>query len=274
MLLPEGTGPLLLVGAGKMGGAMLEGWLSNGLTPDGVMVRDPAPPPEMAALIREFQLPLNTQPDPDRPIRVIVLAVKPQMMAEVVEGVVPLAAPDTLVMSIAAGWTIANFEQYFGTSQPIIRIMPNTPASIGRGMLVACPNESVGDADRHICNALIASSGEVAWIDDESLMDAVTGVSGSGPAYVFYLAECLEQAGIAAGLPADLARLLARTTVSGAGELLHSSDLGADQLRKNVTSPNGTTAAALEVLMAKGGLEDLMREAVAAATKRSKELSG
>jgi pyrroline-5-carboxylate reductase len=178
-----------------------------------------------------------------------------------------------VVLSIAAGRTIAGFERHLASGTAVIRSMPNTPAAIGRGITVAVGNPHVTPAQRQACDGLLAAVGEVAWVDDEDLLDAVTAVSGSGPAYAFYLAECLGDAGIAAGLEPALAKKLARWTVAGAGELLHRSDLGADTLRQNVTSPGGTTFAALQVLMADQGLPKLMREAVAAATRRSRELA-
>ncbi len=273
-MLPDGSGPLLLVGVGKMGGAMLQGWLAGGLDPARVIVLDPSPPPEMAKVLSDAGVRLNPEPETHVAPRAMVLAVKPQIMAAALDDIVPLADAATLVISIAAGWTLGNFEARFGPDQPIVRVMPNTPAAIGRGMLVACPNDRASDADRALCGSLLQASGAVAWIEDEALMDAVTAVSGSGPAYIFYLAECLEKAAVAAGLPADLAAQLARVTVSGAGELLHQSDDPAAQLRKNVTSPGGTTAAALDVLMADGGLEPLLRDAVQAATQRSRDLAG
>jgi pyrroline-5-carboxylate reductase len=194
------------------------------------------------------------------------------------DGVMPhyarFAGPATVFLSVAAGKTLAVFETYLGSEAVVVRAMPNTPAAIGRGMIVGCPNERVSDGQKALCDSLMAAVGEVAWIDDEALMDAVTGVSGSGPAYVFLLIECLAQAGRAAGLPGDLADRLALVTVSGAGELARQSAESPTVLRENVTSPNGTTQAALEVLMAEDGLAPLMTKAVAAATQRSRELAG
>ena len=178
-----------------------------------------------------------------------------------------------MVLSIAAGRTLPSFEQHLPKGAAVIRSMPNTPASIGRGITVAVANAHVTAAQRATCDALLRAVGEVAWVEDEGLLDAVTAVSGSGPAYVFYLAECLAEAGVKAGLQPELAEKLARWTVAGAGELLHRADLGPDLLRQNVTSPNGTTLAALQVLMADDGLAKLMREAVAAATASSRELA-
>jgi pyrroline-5-carboxylate reductase len=184
-----------------------------------------------------------------------------------------LARKRTVVLSVAAGRRIDGLEAHVPPGTAVVRAMPNTPASVGRGITVAVGNRHLTQAQREICDSLLRAVGEVAWISDEGLMDAVTAVSGSGPAYVFYLAECMAQAGIDAGLPAELAQKLATWTVAGAGELLHRSDLGADVLRQNVTSPNGTTFAALQVLMGEDGLAKLMREAVAAAARRSRELA-
>jgi pyrroline-5-carboxylate reductase len=199
--------------------------------------------------------------------------VKPQVATDVVPGLAPLAAPGTVAVSIMAGKTIAFLEGCLPAAA-IVRAMPNTPASIGRGITVAVPNERVTPRQRALTTRLLAACGQVEWADDEALIDAVTAVSGSGPAYVFLMAESLARAGAAAGLPADLAARLARATVAGAGELLHRSDLEAATLRQNVTSPAGTTAAALEVLMAADGFDPLLKKAVAAAVRRSRELAG
>jgi len=177
-------------------------------------------------------------------------------------------------LSIAAGRPIAYFEDRLGEDAAVVRTMPNTPAAIGRGITVACANRHVNGADRAICGDLLAAVGEVAWVDDEGLLDAVTATSGSGPAYVFLLIECLAAAGGAAGLPSDLAMRLARATVAGAGELAYQSEEAPSELRRNVTSPGGTTAAALSVLMADDGLGRLLTRAVAEATRRSRELAG
>ncbi len=268
----ETTGRVLLVGAGQMGGAMLEGWLAGGLPPANVAIRDPGPPPRIASLIERHTISLN--PDTLAAPDVALIAVKPQMMADVLPGVVPLVGPKTLILSIAAGTTIANLAAVFGADQPIVRAMPNTPSAVGRGMTVLCPNAAVSPQQMDAARALVSAIGDVADIADEALMDAVTGVSGSGPAYVFLLAECLAAAGEEMGLPTELAARLARQTVAGAGELLHQSDLDAATLRENVTSPNGTTAAALGVLMGEDRLRTLMTQAVDAATRRSRELAG
>jgi pyrroline-5-carboxylate reductase len=267
-------GTLLLAGAGNMGAALLAGWLERGLEPARILVQDPAPPPPAKALLDRHGIAAQAVVGAlTEPPAVIVVAVKPQVMGEVFPPLAKLAGKKTVVLSIAAGRTIAGFERHLASGAAVIRSMPNTPAAIGRGITVAVGNAHVTPAQRQACDGLLAAVGEVAWVDEEALLDAVTAVSGSGPAYAFYLAECLGEAGIAAGLEPALARKLARWTVAGAGELLHRSDLGADTLRQNVTSPGGTTFAALQVLMAEQGLPKLMREAVAAATKRSRELA-
>lgn len=264
-----GIGPVALVGAGKMGGAMLDGWLGRGLAPAQAVVIDPKPSPELAAK----GVVLNPAPSALSKMRVVILAVKPQVAAEVLPSIKGLVGADTLVVSVMAGKTLAFLQTAFPDAA-LVRAMPNTPAAIGRGMTVAVPNAKVTAAQKQLTHDLLAATGVVEWIDDEGLMDAVTAVSGSGPAYIFHLAEALAKAGVAAGLPPHLAETLARATVAGSGELLHRSPLHPAILRQNVTSPGGTTAAALDVLMAPEGLEALMTKAVAAATKRSRELAG
>ncbi|WP_295558076.1 pyrroline-5-carboxylate reductase [uncultured Hyphomicrobium sp.] len=267
-------GPLLLVGAGKMGGALLEGLIARGLDPRRVRVQDPAPPADVAALLAGHGLAAEPRIDAlSEPPGVIIAAVKPQVMDAVFPPAAKLAGPGTLVVSIAAGRTLASFEAHLGKGAAVVRAMPNTPAAIGRGITVCVANARVTPAQRQLCEALMAAVGEVAWVENEAMMDAVTAVSGSGPAYVFLLAEALEKAAGAAGLDADLAKRLARATVSGSGELLAQSGIDAAVLRQNVTSPGGTTAAALSVLMADGGLEDLLRKAVLAGEGRSRELA-
>ena len=269
----DNIGILALVGAGKMGGAMLEGWLALGLDPRNVVVIEPQPSPEMIALSQKG-IALNPPTGAVSNIATVVLAVKPQVASDVMSSVAASVGLGTLVLSIMAGKTLS-FLQSAMPNAAIVRAMPNTPAAIGRGITVAVPNAAVTAEQKQRAHDLLAASGAVEWISDESLMDAVTAVSGSGPAYVFLLAEALARAGVAAGLPEGLAATLARETVAGAGELLHRSSLDAATLRKNVTSPAGTTAAALDVLLRDdGGLDPLMREAVAAATKRSRELAG
>ncbi len=267
-------GPLLLVGAGKMGGALLEGLIARGLDPSRVRVQDPSPPDDVAAILARHGIAAEAGVESlASPPGVILVAVKPQMMDAVFPAVAALAGPDTIVVSIAAGRTLASFEAHLAPAAAVVRAMPNTPAAVGRGITVCVANGNVTPTGRAICEALMSAVGEVAWVEDEALMDAVTAVSGSGPAYVFLLAEALQKAAISAGLDEALARQLARATVSGAGELLAQSDLDAAQLRRNVTSPGGTTAAALDVLMAKGGMEDSLREAVMSAVVRSRELA-
>lgn len=266
-------GPLLLVGAGKMGGALLAGWLGRGLDPASVFIQDPQPADEVASLARGAEIPIGSEPALPGEPAVVVLAVKPQMMDAVLPALKARIGAGSVVLSIAAGYALASMEKHFGDSAAIVRSMPNTPAAVGRGITVACPNAAVTPAQKETCDALLAAVGQCAWIDDESLLDAVTAVSGSGPAYIFLLTECLAEAGIQAGLDAELAMRLARATVSGAGELMHQSDLEPAQLRKNVTSPGGTTAAALEILMGEAGLQGLMTRAVRMAAKRSRELS-
>ena len=265
-------GTLVLVGAGKMGGAMLDGWLRLGLDPKQVVVLDPQPTNEVAGLAARG-LRLNPGMETVRDAAVIVLAVKPQAASDAVPALASLVGSQTVVVSIMAGRTLAFLEKALPDAA-IVRAMPNTPAAIGRGITVAVGNGRVSQAARDLAQALLAATGEVEWVEDEALMDAVTAVSGSGPAYVFLLAEALAQAGAAAGLPTELAERLARATVAGSGELLHRSLLPPATLRANVTSPGGTTAAALDVLMAKDGLDPLMIRAIAAATNRSRDLAG
>jgi pyrroline-5-carboxylate reductase len=267
-------GPVLLVGAGKMGGAMLVSWLSRGLPPALVSVIDPTPAPEIAKLLSAKRIARDPQPPLLPSHAAVVLAVKPQMAPEALPQISRFVGRDTVVVSIMAGRTISFLAKHLPKGTGIVRAMPNTPAAIGRGITVAVPNNRVGGAARELADALLAATGPLEWVKNEKLMDAVTAVSGSGPAYVFLLAESLARAGVAAGLPKPLAARLARETVSGAGELLHRSDLDPSKLRENVTSPGGTTAAALKVLMARGGLDPLMKKAVAAATKRSRQLAG
>jgi pyrroline-5-carboxylate reductase len=268
----DDIGILALVGAGKMGGAMLEGWLALELNSSNVIVIEPQPSSDLVELARKG-VALNPPAGAVSNIATVVLAVKPQVAADILPSVAAMVGHGTLVLSIMAGKTL-DFLQAGLPKAAIVRAMPNTPAAIGRGITVAVPNAAVTAEQKARAHALLAASGAVEWISDESLMDAVTAVSGSGPAYVFLLAETLTKAGIAAGLPETLAAKLARETVAGSGELLHRSPLDPATLRKNVTSPAGTTAAALEVLMASDGLEPLMRKAVAAATMRSRELAG
>jgi pyrroline-5-carboxylate reductase len=267
-------GSLLLAGAGKMGGALLAGWLQRGLDPRCVLVQDPAPPPEVKELLAKHGMPAHQAvTDLCEPPAVIVMAVKPQVMDDVLPPLTRLVGPDTLLLSIAAGRTIRTLEAHLPAGTAVIRSMPNTPAAIGLGVTVCCANAHVTADQRALCDALLSAIGGVGWVTDEGLIDAATAVSGSGPAYVFLLAECLAEAGKAAGLEDALARRLANATVSGAGALLRQSGLEPEVLRRNVTSPHGTTAAALSILMSENGLQRLLTRAVLAAAKRSRELS-
>jgi len=269
--------PLVLIGAGKMGSAMLSGWLGKGLDPAGVTIVDPgldaADRNDLAGQgVGVFATASDAAGRPRGPAKILVLAVKPQNMDAVLAEVVGLTGPETVVVSIAAGIRMATLTAAFAEGQTVVRVMPNTPAQVGAGMAVAIANEALKADDRALVDALMAATGAVAWIDDEALMDAVTAVSGSGPAYVFYLAECLAAAGQAAGLDKALAEQLARQTVVGGGALLDAASEPAAVLRQNVTSPGGTTAAALAVLMADDGLKPLLEKAIAAAKARSIEL--
>ncbi len=266
------TGTLVLIGAGKMGDALLRGWLGRGVPAGQVVVFEPAPSAGLLSLTNATAIRLNPQMAEVADVAVLVLAVKPQAMQDVLPQFIPLAQDGAMVLSIAAGKPIRFFEQVFAGA-PIVRAMPNTPAAIGQGMSVLCANAHVSDPQKALATDLLGAVGDVAWIADEALMDAVTAVSGSGPAYVFLLIETLAKAGEEAGLDATLAYRLALTTVSGAGALAAQSDQPASVLRENVTSPGGTTAAALDVLMRPAGLQSLMDEAVLAATRRSRDLA-
>lgn len=266
---------LLLVGCGKMGSALLAGWRAEGLAAEDVVVVEPAldserssASPGVIMVSEPSDVPADFAPD------VIVFAVKPQSMGDVVPHYSRFKAPDTLFLSIAAGTKISYFETTLGSDAAVVRVMPNTPAAVRRGMSVLTANSHVGSAQRDLASQLMAAAGETAWLEDEGLMDAVTAVSGSGPAYVFLLIEALAEAGVAVGLPQDLAAKLALVTVAGSGELARQAADAPAQLRINVTSPGGTTAAALDVLMAAEGLPKLLSDAVAAATRRGQELGG
>jgi pyrroline-5-carboxylate reductase len=268
--LSDLQGTIVLAGAGKMGGAMLSGWLAQGLDANRVAVIEPYLSDEIKALAARG-VRLNPAPSDLGSLAALVIALKPQMFREAGPQLRPFAGVSTLVVSIMAGITIASIAEVCGGS--VVRAMPNTPAAIGRGITVAVAAGNVSAAQRAVADALLRAIGAVEWTGDETLMDAVTAVSGSGPAYVFLLAEELARAGVEAGLPPELATKLARETVAGSGELLHRSELDAATLRRNVSSPGGTTAAALEVLMGADGMQSLLTRAVAAATKRSRELA-
>lgn len=271
-------GALLLAGAGRMGGALLAGWLDHGLDPAKVFVQDPALPPETAARLAAAGVRCAPAFSVLPVLDVLVLAVKPQVMDAALPPLSGFVSPATLVVSIAAGRTIASIARHVPPGTAIVRAMPNTPAAIGRGMTVCCGNAAVTPAQLALCQDLLSAVGEADWVTEEADMDAVTAVSGSGPAYVFLLAECLAAAAREEGLNAALAGKLARVTVAGAGELLlRRGECEPARLREEVTSPGGTTAAALAVLMGKDGggdgLGPLLRRAVAAAARRSRELA-
>ncbi len=264
------SGPLLLAGAGKMGGAMLDGWIARGLAPKRIVVIEPQPGKAVKALARRG-LKLNPKGKAVE-AAAIVIAVKPQTAPEAVPPLGAYVGKNTLVLSIMAGRTIGFLEKSLPPGAAIVRAMPNTPAAIGRGISVMVANAKTSARQRKQATDLLTAIGKVEWAGDEALMDAVTALSGSGPAYIFLLAEAMTKAGIAAGLPPELSSKLARETVAGSGELLHRSDLDAATLRQNVTSPGGTTAAALEILMGPSGFDALLTRAIAAATKRGREL--
>ena len=268
--LHDFSGLIALVGAGKMGGALLQSWLRLGLDPHKVAVLEPEPLPHIAALASRG-IRLNPDAETLRQANVVAIAIKPQAAAEALSAMAANVSSSALIISIMAGRTLRFLATIFPRAAAMVRAMPNTPAAIGRGITVAVAAKT-DQRQRLVAHRLLGATGAVEWVEDESLMDAVTALSGSGPAYVFLLAEALAQAGAAVGLPADLAEKLARETIAGSGELLHQSRQDAATLRQNVTSPGGTTAAALAVLMRPNGLIRLMSEAIAAATARSREL--
>jgi pyrroline-5-carboxylate reductase len=258
---------LVLLGCGKMGGAMLQGWLSGGLPPDSVWVIDPAP----SDWLKGTGVTING----DLPVApaIVLIAVKPQMMGEALPRLAAMGNGPTLFISVAAGTPISAFEAALGRQSPIIRAMPNTPAAVGRGITSIIGNAHASSAQMDLAETLLQAVGQVVRLDSEDQMDAVTGVSGSGPAYVFHMIECMAKAGEAEGLSPQLAMQLAKATVAGAGALAEAADETPSQLRVNVTSPNGTTQAGLEVLMdAQNGLPGLIRRTVTAAADRSREL--
>ena len=267
------TGTLVLLGAGKMGGAMLEGWLASGIDVAKIAVLEPQPSAQLEDLTAAYGFRLNPDPVTITDAEVILIAVKPQMMDEVLPPIAPVAKAGTLVLSVVAGKTMAGIARHFGEGVAIIRTIPNTPAAVGRGITAMAASPDVTPAQAKLAEGLLSAIGEVVTVADEALIDAATAVSGSGPAYVFYLTECLAAAGEKQGLPPDVATRLARATVAGAGELMRVTGTDAATLRQNVTSPKGTTYAALQVLMAENGLQPLLDEAVAAACARSRELA-
>src|SRR5262245_37132701 len=271
-------GPLLLVGCGKMGGALLRGWLSRGIAGKDVFVVDPAPRDLEDVQARGVtlataidQLPAGLQP------AIILLAIKPQFMDEALPAYRRFARKTAglgaVFLSIAAGKTVAYLKSKLGADATIVRSMPNTPAAVGRGVSVILRDPRIPAATLELCGQLLGAVGKVGWIDEEDQINAVTAVSGGGPAYVFLLIECLAEAGRAAGLPPDLAMQLARETVTGSGELAHISSETATQLRQAVMSPKGTTIEALAILMGPDGLQPLFTKAIAAATRRGREIA-
>lgn len=260
-------GGLVLLGCGQMGSAMLAGWLNGGLAPSQVWVVEPRPSDWLKGAGVHLNEPLPASP------AIVLIAVKPQMMGEALPVLKALGNGRTLFLTVAAGTTIATYEAVLGAGTPIIRAMPNTPAAIGRGITAIIGNANASGFHLDLAEGLLSAVGLVERLEGEHQMDAVTAVSGSGPAYVFHLIETLAAAGVAEGLPADLALRLARATVAGAGALAEKSDQAPGQLRVNVTSPGGTTAAALDVLMnAETGFPALLRRAVHAAAERGREL--
>ena len=267
-------GPLLLVGCGKMGGALLRGWLSRGIAGKDVFVVDPAPRDLEDVQARGVtivaavgQLPPTLQPG------IILLAIKPQFMDEALPVYRPFADQGAVFLSIAAGKTVAYLKDKLGPKAVVIRSMPNTPAAVGRGMSVLLRDPKVPAATQELCGQLLSAVGEIGWIDEEDQINAVTAVSGGGPAYVFLLIECLAEAAKEMGLPPELCMKLARATVTGSGELAHQSSESATALRQAVMSPKGTTLEAVNVLMAPDGLQPLMNKAIAAATRRGREIA-
>ncbi|HZQ02286.1 MAG TPA: pyrroline-5-carboxylate reductase [Reyranella sp.] len=261
---------LLLVGCGKMGGAMLDGWLARGLSPADVIVAEPAEALR-SKKTRSFAATSDVKETPE----IVVLAVKPQSMDGVLPDLRRFADKGSVFLSIAAGKTLKYFASHLGAAAKVVRAMPNTPAAVRQGITVATPSKGVSAAEKRSCHELLEAVGQVLWVDDEALMDPVTALSGSGPAYVFLLVEAMAAAGAKLGLAPDMAMQLARATVAGSGELLRQSSEPAAQLRVNVTSPGGTTAEALKVLMASdSGIQPVFDKALAAASQRSKELAG
>jgi len=263
-------GPVVLIGAGKMGLALARGWIGGGLPGGSLTLVDPQPGESTTAFAAETGATLRPKA-PEGVARVLVLAIKPQVMGEVLPALKPVVGPHTLVVSIAAGISIARIAEGLGTLR-VIRTMPNTPAQIGQGISGAVAGEGADEADRAVADALLAAAGEVVWVGSESAIDGVTAVSGSGPAYVFNFVEALAAAAAEQGFSAEQAMRLARQTVIGAAALMAADPTPVETLRKNVTSPKGTTEAALGVLMAADGLAPLVSRAVTAARRRSEEL--
>jgi pyrroline-5-carboxylate reductase len=257
-----------------MGASMLEGWIAVGMNTAATAILDPQPSPEIQALCRKKAIPLNPHLKEVEPPQVVVLAIKPQMLEAAAAVINRLVSTQTLVVSILAGKTIADLKRQIPGARAVVRAMPNLAASVRRSATAVVATAETSAAQKAVAHELLSGIGTVEWLASETLMDAVTAVSGSGPAYFFYLTECLAHAGVTAGLPQELSAHLARATLIGAGELLAQTELPPGKLRHDVTSPGGTTAAALEVLMSEGGLSELMQRAVEAAKRRAGELSG
>jgi pyrroline-5-carboxylate reductase len=272
----SGVTQILLVGCGKMGSAMLAGWRSQGIAAEEVVVVEPAE--ELARHIVERHAVTVVSGAADIPEgfspAIVIFAVKPQMMDAAVPDYTGFIKNGAMALSIAAGKTLGYFERHFGAGCAVVRTMPNTPAAVGRGITALYANAHATSEQKAAAEALLQAVGETVWLEEEGQMDAVTALSGGGPAYVFLLIETMTKAGVAAGLPEDVAAKLAHATVCGAGELARLADEPPEQLRKNVTSPGGTTLEALNVLMAEEGIQPLFDRAIAAATRRSRELAG
>lgn len=271
--MTDDSSPILLVGCGKMGEALLQGWMARGIDGGRITVVEPGEAAARAVTDKGLRVVGDIDALADFAPRIVVFAIKPQVMGAVVPAYRRFVDEKTAFLTIAAGKTLAFFEARLGDQASVVRAMPNTPAAIGRGMSVLCANERASPDDRQLAEDLLGAVGAVAWVEDESLMDAVTAVSGSGPAYVFHMIECLAEAGVVAGLPVKLAEQLAQVTVAGSAALSHEDEASPATLRENVAAPGGTTEAALKVLMGRDGLQKLMTKAVAAAATRSRELA-
>ncbi len=261
---------IVLFGGGRMGSALLRGWIASGISPASITVVDPAPSEDLLAFGEEMGVAVNGPVEASAE-QTLVIAVKPQKVSEL-SSIQALIRDDTLIISIMAGKTVSDLYRLFTGTSAFVRAMPNLPAAVGRGATVAYA--ACNPAQKDVATRLLQGCGGLDWLSDERLIDVATGVSGSGPAYLFYLTDCLAHAGVAAGLPADVAERLARATVTGAGEMLRQSPKTAAELRDEVTSPGGTTQAGLRILMRDEVLQDLMTGTVAAAVHRSRELAG
>ncbi|HEX2593879.1 MAG TPA: pyrroline-5-carboxylate reductase [Rhizomicrobium sp.] len=264
--------PILLIGAGRMGGALLKGWIAKGLTP--IIAVEPRPSPNLLKIARKAKVTIvpSIGDVKAKRVRACVIALKPQILQTEAASLKAIAQSGALIVSIAAGTTIAFLKKACGGKARVIRAMPNTPGSIGCGITGIFAAAGTTPKDRALAESLLAALGQTVWVKREAQIDSVTAVSGSGPAYVFLMVEALAEAGVAEGLPRTVAEQLARATITGAGALLAAEPTEPAVLRQNVTSPGGTTAAALQVLMAEDGLPALMRKAVAAANRRAEEL--